>query len=166
MLQEEGNRILANFFKTALKKLTKYSVKFSIAGGKKIKTETENHKKKNIKALIKKYPDTGIHIEENIQPEHLKKMEEVLQKLKIDYVVEPNQDNKNKFDIMVPVHHKQTVEYLNKKLKAPAKGTESLKSRIERARTVANNHNRKIAQQKKQANVLGQNSIKHKSPTH
>lgn len=174
MLQDEGNRIFSNLFQQVLKKLASYAARFTKDSSKKavkkaagtIKDKTENHKKKNIKDLIKKHP--SVHVEEGIAVKDLEKMKKALQKLKIDFVVEPNlkDKDKNKYNIIVPSGHRQTVEYLHKKIKAPDTNKESLDSRLARARAAAEAHNQKITQQKKLANVLEQEPIRHKGPRH
>lgn len=170
MLQDEGNRIVFNFLKDILKKLATYTLMLTKNSGKTVaktvKDNTENHEKKNLKSLMKKYRNSGIHVEKDISTENLDKMKQALQKLKIDFVVEPSLEDINKVNIIVPSVHKQTIEYLKTKLLPDKKPKDSLTTKIANAQKVANEHNQKIAQQKKQTNVLGQDPIKHKSPTH
>lgn len=174
MLQDEGNRIISDFLKSVLKYVARYTAKFAKDRSKKvvkktaktIKEEIENHEKNDLKTLLKKHP--GVHVEEGIAVKDLEKMKKALQKLKIDFVVEPNlkDKDKNKYNIIVPSGHRQTVEYLHKKIKAPDTNKESLDSRLARARAAAEAHNQKITQQKKLANVLEQEPIRHKGPRH
>lgn len=179
MLQDEGNRMFWDTFKSMLKSVANYIAKSIMDSGKKtvkktaktVKEATENHEKKSLKDLTKKHQNTGIHVSKDfeISEENLKKLKTELQKYKIDFAVEKvdgeAKEGKVNCRIFCPSAHREVLGHLIGKHENPVL-REGLTSRLERARGEAEAHNSQLKMQKNHNNALGKEPLKHRAPRH
>ena len=114
MIADEGSRNLKNGVFWGLRKLL--SVLYPI-----IKRASEIHGRRSVNHLIKKHPNQGIHTEEKLSKEDIKKITKDLCKLKIDYAIKGNLEETDKFDITVLSGNKSVIKMLRKANEPPQK---------------------------------------------